>query len=96
MTKNSVPCRVEFLNIIISKNNSALDGTILDRIMGSCDPEVLIDQVKETVLFLGFLFLQTDSSFEVRIWMILFSAEAILASSTSKSGIRIPLTDNED
>ena len=28
--------------------------------------------------------------------MILFSAEAILASSTSKSGIRIPLTDNED
>ena len=28
--------------------------------------------------------------------MILFSAEAILASSTSKSGIRIPLTDDED
>ena len=28
--------------------------------------------------------------------MILFSAEAILASSTSNSGIRIPLTDNED
>ena len=67
LTKNSVPCRVEFLNIIISKNNSALDGTILDGIMGSCDPEVLIDHVKETVLFLGLLFLQTDSSFEVRI-----------------------------
>ena len=28
--------------------------------------------------------------------MILFSAEAILASSTSKSGIRIPLTEQED
>ena len=28
--------------------------------------------------------------------MILFSAEAILASSTSKSGIQIPLTDDED
>ena len=39
----------------------------------SSDPEVLVDQasdlssVKETVLFLGFLFLQTDPSFEVRI-----------------------------
>ena len=28
--------------------------------------------------------------------MILFSAEAIIASSTSKFGIRIPLTDDED
>ena len=28
--------------------------------------------------------------------MILFSDEAIVASSTSKSGIRIPLTNNED
>ena len=28
--------------------------------------------------------------------MILFSAEAILASTTSKSGIGIPLTDDED
>ena len=41
--------------------------------MGSSDAEVFVDQVsnlsatKETVLFLGFLFLQTDSSFEVRI-----------------------------
>ena len=37
------------------------------------DPEVIVDQVsnlsaaKETVLLLGLLFLQTDSSFEVRI-----------------------------
>ena len=41
--------------------------------MAPSDPEVIVDQVgnlstaKETVLFLGFLFLQTDSSFEVRI-----------------------------
>ena len=46
---------------------------ILDRIIGPCDPEVLIDQVsnlstsKETVLFLGFSFLQTDFPFEMGI-----------------------------
>ena len=41
--------------------------------MGSSDPEVIVDQVSslpaanETVLFLGFLFLQTDSPFELGI-----------------------------
>ena len=41
--------------------------------VGSSDPEVFVDQVsnlptaKETVLLLGLLFLQTGSSFEVRI-----------------------------
>ena len=46
---------------------------ILDRIAGSNDPEVLVDQVsalfstKETVLFLGFLFLQTDLSSEMGV-----------------------------
>ena len=41
--------------------------------MGSSNPEVLVDQVsnlstsKETVLFLGFLFLQTDFPFELGI-----------------------------
>ena len=41
--------------------------------MAPSDPEVIVDQVsnlsttKETVLLLDFLFLQTDSSFEVRI-----------------------------
>ena len=70
--------------------------------MAPSDPEVIVDQVsnlsaaKETVLFLGFLFLQTDSSFELELWMILFSAEAILASSTSKFGIEIPRVDDED
>ena len=37
------------------------------------------------------------TSFLKRVfWMILFSAGAIFTSRTSKSGIRIPLTDNED
>ena len=41
--------------------------------MDSSDPEVIVDQVsnlsaaKETVLLLGLLFLQTDSSLKVRI-----------------------------
>ena len=41
--------------------------------MGSSDPKVIVDQVsnlsaaKETVLLLGLLFLQTDSSFEMGI-----------------------------
>ena len=41
--------------------------------MAPSDPEVIVDQVsnlstaKETVLLLGFLFLQTDSPFEVGI-----------------------------
>ena len=71
--KNSVPLRIEFLNIIISKTDSEQVGIVLDRIVGSSDPEVFVDQVsnlpavKETVLLLGLLFLQTDSSSEVRI-----------------------------
>ena len=46
---------------------------VLDRIVGSSDPGLLVDQVSvlsstmETVLFLVFLFLQTDSSFEMGI-----------------------------
>ena len=41
--------------------------------MAPNDPKVIVDQVsnlsaaKDTVLLLGLLFLQTDSSFEVRI-----------------------------
>ena len=41
--------------------------------MAPSDPEVIVDQVgnlstsKETVLLLGLLFLQTDSSFEMGI-----------------------------
>ena len=70
---NSVPLRIEFLNIVISKNNSEQVGVVFDRIMGSSDPELFVDQVgnlssaKETVLFLGFLFLQTDFPFEMGI-----------------------------
>ena len=70
--------------------------------MAPSDPEVIVDQVsnlpatKETFLLLGLLFLQTDSPFEVRIMDDFVSAEAILASSTSKFGIEIPRVDDED
>ena len=55
--------------IIISKNNCRKVGIILDGIIGSSDPDVLVDQVsdlsstKERSSFLVFLFLQTDLSF---------------------------------
>ena len=67
------PLGIEFLNIIISKNNSEQVGVVFDRIMGSSDPELVVDQegnlsaAKETVLLRGFLFLQTDSPFELGI-----------------------------
>ena len=58
---NKIPShfRIEFLNIVISKNNGEQVGVVFDRIVGSSDPEVFVDQVgnlpsaKETVLFLG-------------------------------------------
>ena len=46
---------------------------MFDRIMGSSDPELIVDQVgnlgtsKETVVFLGFLSFQTDSPLELGI-----------------------------
>ena len=49
--------------MIISKNNSEQVGVVFDRIMGSSDPEMIVDQVsdlptaKEPVLLLGLLFL---------------------------------------
>ena len=69
--------------------------------MAPSDPEVIGDQVsnlsatKEAVMLLGLLFLQTDSPFELELWMILFRAGAILASSTSKFGIEIPRKGDE-
>ena len=75
-------------NIVIPMSNSEHVGVVFDRIVGSSDPEVLVDQVsnlsssKETVLFLGLLFLQTDFPLKWELWMILFRAEAILATST--------------
>ena len=71
--QNSVRLGIEFLNIVISKDNNEQVGVIFDRIMGSSDPEMIEDQVgnlcaaKETVLHLGLLFLQTDSPFELGI-----------------------------
>ena len=64
--------------------------------MAPSDPEVIVDEVGN-LSAVGLLFLQTDSPFEQEeLWMILFSAEAILASSTSKFGIEIPRIDDED
>ena len=71
--ENCVRFRIEFLNIVISWTDSEQVGIVLDRIMGSSDLEIFVDQesdlssAKETVLLLGLLFLQTDSSFEVII-----------------------------
>ena len=70
--------------------------------MGSSDPEVIVDQVgnlsasKETVLFLGLLFLQTDSSFEVRIMDGFVQCWSNPRIESSKFGIWIPLIDDED
>ena len=69
----SVPLRIEFLNIVISKSNSEQVGVVFDRIIGTSDPELFVDQVgnlstsKETVLFLGLLFLQTAFPLEMGI-----------------------------
>ena len=70
--------------------------------MSTSNTKVVVDHVsdlsssKKRVLFLSFLFLQTDLLLEVRFWMILFSAEATLASSISKFGKSLPSIDRED
>ena len=85
---NSVPLRIELLNIIISKNNSEKVGVVLDRVMAPSDPEVLVDQVsdlpstKETVLLGALCSSRLTFILNWVLWMIRFSAEAILAPST--------------
>ena len=70
--------------------------------MAPSDREVLIDQVgdlssaKETVLLLAFRSSRLVLLLKWELCMILFSAGGIFASSTSKSGIRIPRIDDED
>ena len=60
---------------------------VLDRIVGHSDPEVFVDQEsnlsssKETVYFVSFHFLQTNLFLEAVFWMILFTADANLASN---------------
>ena len=57
----------------MSKNNCTKVGIILDRVVGSSDPEVLVDQLsdlsssKETAFFVSFHFLQTDRFLEAGI-----------------------------
>ena len=70
--------------------------------MGSSDPELFVDQVsnlssaKELSCFWAFRSSRLILLLNWELWMILFSAEAILASSTSKFGIEIPRVDDED
>ena len=71
--------------------------------MAPSDPKVIVDQVsnlstaKETVLLLGlFCSSRLILLLNWELWMILFSGEAIFASSTSKFGIEIPRIDDED
>ena len=61
-----------FQNIIGWKTMKFL-GVILDRIVGSNDPETLVNQAsdlsssEETIFFLGYLFLHTDLFLEAGI-----------------------------
>ena len=80
-----IPHCIEFLNIVISKNNCKYIGIILDRIIGPNDPEVSVDQVsnlpprrKRSSLW---AFISSRLTFFLKrvFWMILFSAEAIFA-----------------
>ena len=66
------------------------------RIVDSSDPKVLVDQVsnlsssEKAVFSVSFHFLRLTFLLNWALWIILFSAEAIFASSTSKFGIRVP------
>ena len=44
---------IEFLNIVISKNNGEQVGVVFDRIIGSSDPELFVDQVRQSVFLEG-------------------------------------------
>ena len=75
---------------------------VLDRIMAPSDPKVIVDQVsnlsaaKETILLLGLLFLQTDSSFEMRIMDDFVQCRSNPRIKYLKFGIEIPRVDDED
>ena len=71
--------------------------------MGSSDPEMIVDQVGNLCLprrklssFWAFCSSRLILRLNWELWVILFSAEAILASSTSIFGIEIPRIDDED
>ena len=70
--------------------------------MAPSDPEVIVDQVsnlsvaKEKACFWASCSSRLILLLKWELWMILFSAEAILTSSTSKFGIEIPRVDDED
>ena len=98
---NRIPSHLESNNVIISKTHSEQVGKVLDRIMVPSDPEAHVNQAsdlfsaKETVLLLGLCSSRLILLLKWELWMNLFSAEVILASSTSKFGIEIPRIDDE-
>ena len=71
--KMFVPSCIEFLNIVIPKNNGKYVGIVEHRIFDASDLEVVVDQVSdqfsanETVCFLSIVFLQTDLLLEVGV-----------------------------
>ena len=89
-----VPLKIEFLNIVISKNNGEQVGVVFDRIIGSSDPEMFVDQLgnlstwNETVLFLAFCSSRLILLLNWELWMILFSAEAILDEVLQNSALK--------
>ena len=65
-------------------------------------PGSILDQAsylsssEETIFLVSFHFLQTGLILGAVFWMILFNAEAILASSNSKFGPGVPVIERED
>ena len=70
---NFVPSRIEVLNIIIANSSCEQSSEIKYGVRSASDSKVVVDHVndlssaKEPILFLSFLFLQTDLLFEVGI-----------------------------
>ena len=70
--------------------------------MSASDSKVVVDHESDLlsslnpVLFLGFLLLEADLLLKWELWMILFKAEAILASSISRFGKSLPAIDRKD
>ena len=99
----SVPLRIEFLNIVISKSNSEQVGVVLDRIVGSSDPEFVRRSSRQSVYLEGNGPL--SGPFVPPDWFSFWNGnygwscsglKQFLASSTSKFGIEIPRIDDED
>ena len=71
--ENFVSSRIDFLNVIVSKTDREQIRRFKRGIMSASDSKAVVDHVsdlsssKEPILFVGFLFLQTDLLLEVGI-----------------------------